>query len=450
MSEKKKKNKRLKSRKESKKENNKKNNEVNKKDKKVKKEGKEKFSKKHPKITLAIRIMIVVLILLVVVAAGIFVGTLYGVWGDDFEITKEELVISSSNSKILDLDGNVIAELTGDENRKIVTLDQMSPYLTKAYIAIEDERFYNHTGVDFKRTGYAIFTFITNGGKSSFGGSTITQQLVKNITKDDQDTGSAGVIRKIKEWAKAYQIERMISKDQILELYLNIIFVGSGKYGVEVGAGYYFDKTAADLSIAECAFLAGINSSPNKYNPYGEEGYTVNEEKKEKINKKTTTVLYQMLDQGYITQEEYDLAKKEVEDGLKFNESSSLGVVYSAHTDATINQVIEDMSAAKGISTSLAKTSALTLRSKNFFSYVKSSSYPPKFALFLSGDSIIPSDSSPKTSSISLIKPLDELTNNVAPFLTFSIIFKNDSLPIGAQLLTDGNMYSFASGNACL
>ena len=334
---------------------------------KRKRKRRHKFSAKHPKLALFLKIVLIMIILLLVIVTGILVGFIYGMWGNDFEITKDELVISASNSKILDKDGNIIAELSGDENRKIITLDQMSPYLKNAYIAIEDERFYKHNGVDLKRTAHAIVTFVTHVGKSSFGGSSITQQLVKNITKDDANQGKEGMTRKIKEWAKAYQIERMISKDQILELYLNIIFVGSGNYGVEVGSGYYFNKTAADLDLAECAYLAGINSAPNKYDPYGAEGYNENQEKKDKINKKTKTVLYQMLDQGYITQEEYDSACKEVDEGLKFSESKSLGVVYSAHTDATINQVIEDISNTKGISTSLAKnylySSGLTIYS---------------------------------------------------------------------------------------
>ena len=290
----------------SKKRTNKKELKDNKTKTKENKKGKQKFSKKHPKMAVALKILLIIVILLAVIFTGIFVGMVYGMWGNDFEITKEELVIASSNSKMLDIQGNTIAELTGNENRKIITLDQMSPYLKNAYIAIEDERFYKHNGVDLKRTSHAILTFVTHFGKSSFGGSTITQQLVKNITKDDADEGKEGMLRKVKEWAKAYQIERMISKDQILELYLNIIFVGSSKYGVEVGAEYYFNKPASDLDLAECAFLAGINSAPNYYNPYGEKGYTVNDEKKERINKKTLTVLYQMLDQGYINKEEYE------------------------------------------------------------------------------------------------------------------------------------------------
>ena len=188
-----------------------------------------KFSKRHPIITAILRIILLLIIVLAVAATGIVVGMLYGGWGEQFEISEEELVIGSSNSVILDKDGNKLAELSGDANRKIIRLDQMPENLKNAYVAIEDERFYAHNGVDFKRTGGAIYKYIINRGKSSFGGSTITQQLVKNITQEDDRSGFSGILRKVKEWAKAYQIERMLSKDQILELYLNIIFVGRKK-----------------------------------------------------------------------------------------------------------------------------------------------------------------------------------------------------------------------------
>ena len=302
------------------------------------KKDKKKFSAKHPKITVALRILLLLIIMIAVVGTGIVVGMLYGGWGDDFEITKEELVIGSSNSVVLDKDGNKLAELSGDENRKIIKLDQMPENLKNAYVAIEDERFYKHNGVDFKRTAAAVAQYVIHAGKSSFGGSTITQQLVKNITKDDERSGKEGVIRKVKEWAKAYQIERMLSKDQILELYLNIIFVGgSNNLGVEVGAEYYFNKSASDLDLAECAFLAGINNSPNSYNPYGEK------DKSELIKKRTKTVLGKMLELGMVQQNEYDEAVKKVEDGLPFQKAENLGSIYSYHTDATISQVIEDV-----------------------------------------------------------------------------------------------------------
>lgn len=335
---------------------NKKSNKTNKKNKKGSKNGlikaeKIKFSQKHPKITIALRIILLLILIIAVIATGVVVGMIYGGWGDDFEITKEELVIDSSNSVILDKDGNKLAELSGDENRKIIKLDQMPKNLKNAYVAIEDERFYKHSGVDFKRTGAAVVQYVLHAGKSSFGGSTITQQLVKNITKDDERSGAEGVLRKVKEWAKAYQIERMLSKDQILELYLNIIFVGgSNNLGVEVGAEYYFNKSASDLDLAECAFLAGINNSPNSYNPYGEK------DNSEKIKNRTKTVLKKMNELGMVEKTEYDEAVKKVEEGLNFQKSENTGSVYSYHTDATISQVIEDIAKEKGISKSLAST----------------------------------------------------------------------------------------------
>ena len=335
---------------------NKKSKKTDKKNKKGNKNGlikadKIKFSQKHPKITVALRILLLLIIIIAVIAMGIVVGMIYGGWGDDFEITKEELVIGSSNSVILDKDGNKLAELSGDENRKIIKLDQMPKNLKNAYVAIEDERFYKHSGVDFKRTGAAVVQYVLHAGKSSFGGSTITQQLVKNITKDDERSGAEGVLRKVKEWAKAYQIERMLSKDQILELYLNIIFVGgSNNLGVEVGAEYYFNKSAADLDLAECAFLAGINNSPNSYNPYGEK------DNSEKIKNRTKTVLKKMNELGMVEKTEYDEAVKKVDEGLNFQKAANTGSVYSYHTDATISQVIEDIAKEKGISKSLAST----------------------------------------------------------------------------------------------
>ena len=254
---------------------------VGKKANKLKKNKKQKKQSKHPKLKLALKIFIILFLLMCVIGAGVIAAIFFGVFGNDFEITKEDLRIAASNSKIVDVNGNVIADLSGDEKRKIITLDQMADYLPKAYVAIEDERFYDHDGVDFKRTGGAILNTVF-GGSSSYGGSTITQQLVKNITKDDQASGFEGIMRKVREWAKAYQVERMISKEQILELYLNILYVGGegNLHGVELGAEYYFNKSAKDLDLAECSFLAGINSSPNYYNPYKLYSDTDTEEKR--------------------------------------------------------------------------------------------------------------------------------------------------------------------------
>ena len=316
------------------------------------KKNKTKKKRKHPKLMMFFKICIIIFLLLCVIGAGIVAGIFFGLFGNDFEITKDELKIGASNSVVVDKNGAVIANLSGDEKRKIITLGDMSEYLPKAYVAIEDERFYKHSGVDFKRTGGAIFKKLI--GKGSFGGSTITQQLVKNITKDDETAGMAGIFRKVKEWAKAYQVERMISKDQILELYLNILFVGSNNlHGVELGAEYYFNKSAKDLDLAECAFLAGINSSPNAYDPFD---MSVNNT--EKIKNKTLTVLGKMKELGFIENEEdYNAAVAKTEAGLPFSQGSvgRGGVIYSYHTDAVIEQAINQVMEEKQISRQLAE-----------------------------------------------------------------------------------------------
>ncbi len=324
---------------------------------------KNKFSKRHPKLMMAIKIVIVLTLLLCVVGAGIVAGMFFGLFGDDFEITKEELKIGAANSVIVDSNGAVIANLSGDEKRKIITLEDMAEYLPKAYVAIEDERYYKHSGVDLKRTAGAIVNKVI--GKGSYGGSTITQQLVKNITKDKETAGLEGIFRKVKEWAKAYQVERMISKDQILELYLNILFVGSNNlHGVELGAEYYFNKSAKDLDLAECAFMAGINSSPNAYDPFDE-----SKDNTEKIRNKTKTVLNKMKELGYIeNQEEYEAAVAKVEAGLPFQKGeTATSSGYSYHTDAVIEQVISQVMEEKEISRELAQnyvySSGLTIYS---------------------------------------------------------------------------------------
>ena len=313
-----------------------------------------KKKKMNPKLKMFLKILLVIFLLLCVVGAGIIAAMFFGLFGDEFEITKEELTAGSSNTIVLDLQGNEIASLNVEEQRKTISLSEMPQYLPKAYIAIEDKRFYSHNGVDIKRTAGAILGAVT--GNSSYGGSSITQQLVKNITNDKERSGLAGITRKLKEWTKAIQIERMISKDQILELYLNIIFVGGPElHGVELGSIYYFNKSAKDLDLAECAFLAGINNAPNSYNPYNED---LDQEKVAKLIKdRTLTVLNEMKDQGLIeNEEEYNAAVAKVEEGLKFEKGNIGGKYqYSYHTKAAIEQVVEQVMEEKGISKDFAE-----------------------------------------------------------------------------------------------
>ena len=334
--------------------------------KNVKEKKTNKKKKSHPKLKMFLKILLIIFLLLCVIGAGVIAAMFFGLFGDEFEITKDELTVGTSNTVVLDKNGNEIANLSTDEKRKTISLSEMPDYLPKAYIAIEDKRFYSHSGVDIKRTAGAILGVVT--GNSSYGGSSITQQLVKNITDDKDRSGIAGIKRKVKEWAKAIQIERMISKNQILELYLNIIFVGGPElHGVELGSIYYFNKSAKDLDLAECAFLAGINNKPNSYSPYNE---NLDQEKVAKLIKDITlTVLSEMKDQGFIeNEEEYNAAVAKVEAGLTFEKGNTGGAYqYSYHTEAAIEQVVEQIMEEKGVTKEFAenyvKGSGLTIYS---------------------------------------------------------------------------------------
>lgn len=311
---------------------------------------KSKTSKNNTKKKIIMKKILVIVIILAIIGAGILAGVLFGLFGGKYAITKEDLIINYANSTVVDQDGKVIATLSAHENRKILTKKEMGDYLPKAFVSIEDERFYNHHGVDIKRTGAAAITFLFHKGESSFGGSTITQQLVKNITNEKDDSGTAGAIRKVKEMIRAYQVENILSKDQILDLYMNIIFLGGNVYGVGMASEYYFSKDASDLSLAQSAFIAGITHSPNYYKPFDDKPNT------ESINNRTKTVLKKMNELGYITDEELDKANAEVDKGLKFKQGKINQASYSSHTEALVNQIIDELVTEKGMDKEYAKT----------------------------------------------------------------------------------------------
>ncbi len=171
-------------------------------------------------------------------------------------------------------------------------------HLANAFVAIEDKHFFEHDGVDWKRTAAAFVNMVVPFSGNKFGGSTITQQLVKNITSDDDKKAS----RKIREILRARYLEGGYTKEVILECYMNTISMARGMYGVAVPASYYFGKTVDQLTIAECASLASITKSPEYYRP---------DKNPENNLKRRNTVLYEMYDQGMITKEEYDTAINE-------------------------------------------------------------------------------------------------------------------------------------------
>lgn len=199
-------------------------------------------------------------------------------------------------SYIYDASGNEIGTLKGSSsitNGEWTGIESIPENLQHAFVAIEDERFYEHDGVDLKRTLSAIAGFVVPG-MSDHGGSTITQQLVKNLTGEDERS----IPRKVREQWRALQLERDLSKNEIMELYLNIIYFANSAYGVQDASQKYFGKDVSELSLAECAFLAGITNSPGKYNPATMPGRT-------NAYSRQITILDAMYAQGWISKNEY-------------------------------------------------------------------------------------------------------------------------------------------------
>lgn len=203
------------------------------------------------------------------------------------------------SSKIYDRTGEIVLyELHGDVKRTFITLSELPVYVTQATIAIEDQNFYQHRGVNILSLFKAVYEKMTRGGRLR-GASTITQQLVKNAILSPERT----LTRKIKEWMISIQLERKFSKDQILELYLNEIPYGSVVYGVEAASLTFFGKNAKDLSVPEAALLSALPKAPTYYSPYGTHT--------EELFARKDIILQLMAEQGYITEEEVDLYKKE-------------------------------------------------------------------------------------------------------------------------------------------
>ena len=230
------------------------------------KNGKKKgFWKRHRKLAIVLKVLITLFILMMIIGAGAIIAI---VTSDKWDVTEDDLKFTSEDTIIYDKDGNEIANVSGDEKRRPVLLSEVPQYLKDAYISIEDERFYSHNGVDIKRTVASTIRYILNRGNSSAGGgSTITQQTVKNSFKDKSDSGFAGVERKIREISRAYKLEKLLSKDQILELYLNTSYFGDGYYCVAEASRGYYKKEPKNMNRNEASMLAGIPNAPSAYCP---------------------------------------------------------------------------------------------------------------------------------------------------------------------------------------
>ena len=300
------------------------------------KKSKKKNKKKGHKV---LKVFLITFLIMILSGVGLVIGVVMSILNGAGGLSKSDFEISSLTTVVYDKDGNEYASLYSSENRMYSSLSEMSPYLPKAVIAIEDQRFETHFGIDVKRTGAAVFNWLLKGN-SDFGGSTITQQLIKKVTLDDGRSWQ----RKAREIVRAIQLEQWLSKDQIMELYLNIIYFGEGAYGAETAAYTYFDKSVKDLTIAETALIAGLIQSPEGRNPY---------KKPEAAKARQETVLSKMYELGFITKEQYDGAVAQelvYKKGILDQGSSN-----SYFVDAIVDDLISELQKQKGVTKVMAQ-----------------------------------------------------------------------------------------------
>ncbi|PLS81912.1 hypothetical protein CYG49_00925 [Candidatus Saccharibacteria bacterium] len=249
------------------------------------------------------------------------------------EISKR---VQTTVTTYYDRNGVVLWEDKGDGDYKLVVEnDKISKYMKSATVAIEDKNFFNHSGVS--PTGILRAAVNNFSGGSTQGGSTLTQQLVKNVFFEDeaQDRGLGGIPRKIKEVILAIEVERMYNKDQILSLYLNEVPYGGRRNGVESAAQTYFGKPAKDLTLAESALLAGIPQQPGLYDPYNEDGH-------EALLARQKIVLDKMVEERFVTKQEADEAKKVAILDTVRPQSETYGDIKAPHFVKTVQAQLEE------------------------------------------------------------------------------------------------------------
>lgn len=295
-----------------------------------------------------IRVLFIGLIALCVAVSSLGIGSIRGILANTPDVNEVDIMPLGYATFLYDCNGNQIRKLAApNANRLPVSIDQIPEDLQHAVVAIEDERFYEHNGIDVRGILRAGVKALTTGSFSE-GASTITQQLLKNNVFTNWTNESTQVerfTRKLQEQFLAVEIEKKIGdKNVILENYLNTINLGAGAYGVQAAARQYFNKDVWDLNLSECATLAGITQAPTKYNPI--------ENPKENA-KRRKEVLDHMLDQGYITQEQYDDAINDddvytrIQEAQASNTQSS-SKTYSYFEDEITKQVINDLMNIKG------------------------------------------------------------------------------------------------------
>lgn len=310
-----------------------------------KKKGKFGSMKLFPKILL--------ILLMVVVIIGISGVGLMVTWMSQAPALDLNKFNFTETSMIYDANGNPYQELQTSEKRIPVDIDDIPEIVQLAFVSIEDQRYYSHNGVDIRGTAKAVINVLLSGSTDGPGGSTITQQLIKQTHL----TSKTSIKRKVMEWKLAVQLENKMTKREILEAYLNKVNM-SYTWGIESAAELYFGKTAKELSVAQAAVLASIVKSPSFYNPYDYEKdengeyhlvRTTNEDGTVTIGydsdnqERALLVIGKMYELGHINEVEYNIAKNELENNLIGLVEPNTGDTYSYFTDAVYNQVLDDL-----------------------------------------------------------------------------------------------------------
>ena len=304
-----------------------------------------------------VRVLLVIALLVGVAAAGAVFGIAKGYVDTAPELNLVELDSQAQTSFIYDRNKNLITEYKGTENRVLVSLEAMPKNLRNAFIAVEDARFYTHSGVDLKRIVGAFVSNLSSSGTQ--GGSTITQQLIKNTLLSSEQSYK----RKIQEAYLSLQLENRYSKDQILESYLNTIYLGENYYGVQVAAQGYFGKDLGDLTLRECAILAGTTNNPYYYNPR-RNFYTRKSDERDfaaVTNNRTNYVLRCMYENQFITREQYEAAldpatAKVLENGPSSGKSL---YQYPHYVEYAVKEVVQILLELNGLENNTANRTAM-------------------------------------------------------------------------------------------
>lgn len=299
----------------------------------------------------AFSILVILILIIGFLLGGIGTGMLVGYISTAQSIDTDDLQNFDQTTVLLDMNGEKMAELStssGSKSEYVSYNDFANTYLAYSFISIEDERFFEHPGIDSKRIASALFSAIANGGTATHGGSTITQQTIKMVSGADDISAQ----RKIQEWYAAVELEKEISKEGILELYVNLVPMANNLTGVGAAAKYYFNKDVSDLNLLECAFLAGIPNQPSINNPLTEYG-------RRNALRRMRTTLGKMNELGVITNEEYEESLNEelVFDFRKLDEEDF--EIYSWFEEYVIETVISDLITKNGYSPELARLTVM-------------------------------------------------------------------------------------------